>query len=41
MEAVETGAGGASGAEAMLDVGAAVGAALEAKGLEKGFDGGA
>jgi hypothetical protein len=40
MEAVETGAGGASGVEATLDVGAAVGAALEAKGLENGLDAG-
>ena len=39
MEAVETGAGGASGVEATLDVGAALGAAFEAKGLEKGSDG--
>lgn len=41
MEAVETGAGGASGAEATVDLGAAAGAALEAKGLEKGLDAGA
>jgi hypothetical protein len=41
MEAVVTGAGGASGAEATLDVGAALGIALEAKGLEKGLAGGA
>jgi hypothetical protein len=41
IEAVETGAGGASGAEATLGVGAAAGAALKAKGLENGLGSGA
>lgn len=40
IEAVETGAGGASGVEATLDVGAALGAAFEAKGFENGSPGG-
>ncbi len=41
IEAVETGPGGASGAEATLYVGAAVGAAFEAKGLANGSEAGA
>ena len=41
MEAVWTGAGGASGAEATLDVGAAEGSAFEAKGLANGSAAGA